>query len=175
MNREHRISHDALYNLYQLCFQLKFPNRRGDSKDFISHITLHPRIVVQLMPYPLLESLQQLLNIQTEPTMLHYDTVFNVGDYYVSTLTFRHSLFVNDPIIPCGFLIHSRRYHSDHKEFMVAVREIVRPLYIKKVNLVSDREFKLDDILPVGTHLYCWNYFESDLHWYLKSTVHQKM
>ncbi len=125
--------------------------------------------MVQLLPYPLLESLQQLLNIQSEPALLHYDTVFNVGDYYVSTLSFRHNLFVGSPIIPCGFLIHSRRYHSDHKDFMIATTEIVRSLLTKQVNVVTDREFKFHDVFPVGSHLFCWNHFESDLHWYLKS------
>ena len=152
MNRELRLSHDALYNIYQLCYQLKFSNRKGVSKDFITHITLHPRIIIQLLPHPLLEALEQLVMINTEPTVLHYDTVFNIGDYYMSTLTFRHSLFDGNPIIPCGFLIHSRRYHCDHKAFIEAITNIVHPLTTRRVNIVTDREFSFANCFPVGTH-----------------------
>ena len=167
-SRQLRISHDALFNLYQLSFQLSFPNRRGDSKDFISYISIHPRILVHLLPHPVLESLGQLVKIQNKPTLLHYDTAFNVGDYYVSILSFRHSLFLEEPIIPCGFLLHSRRYQSDHKDFIEAITAIVRSLQAKRVNLVSDREFKFGDLFPVGSHLHCWNHFISDVRWYLR-------
>ena len=74
-------------------------NRKGEPKDFITHITLHPRILVHLMPYPLLDSLDHLLNVSSEPVVLHYDTVFNMGDYYMSTLTYRQELFVGNPIL----------------------------------------------------------------------------
>ena len=166
-SRQLRISHDALFNLYQLSFQLSFPNRRGDSKDFISYISIHPRILVHLLPHPVLESLEQLVKIQNKPTLLHYDTAFNVGDYYVSILSFRHSLFREEPIIPC-FLLHSRRYQSEHKDFIEAITAIVRSLQTKHVNLVSDREFKFGDLFPVGSHLHCWNHFISDVRWYLR-------
>ena len=66
--RELRLSHDALYNIYQLSFQLKFSNRKGVPIDFVAHIMLHPRIIIQLLPHPLLETLEQLLMINTEPT-----------------------------------------------------------------------------------------------------------
>lgn len=46
---QQRISHDALFNLYQLCFNLKFPDRR-EAKDFVSYLALHPRILVHLLP-----------------------------------------------------------------------------------------------------------------------------
>ena len=39
----------------------------------------------------------------------------------------------------------------------------------KRVNLITDREFKFSGIFPVGTHLYCWNHTENDLHWHLKT------
>ena len=36
-NRQFRISHDALYNTYQLCFQLQFKDRKGQPQDFLRH------------------------------------------------------------------------------------------------------------------------------------------
>ena len=169
INKEFRISHDALFNLYELCFQLRLTDQKGDPKDFITHITLHPRIVVHLMSSPLLDSLKLIVNVSSDPVLLHYDTVFNMGDYYMSTLTFRQALFVGNPVIPCAFLIHSRRYHSDHKLFLDAVTQLVPSLLSKKVALVTDREFKFSDMFPVGFHLFCWNHMENDLHWYLRN------
>ena len=121
------------------------------------------------MPHPLLEALEHLLMIDSEPTILHYDTVFNIGDYYLSTVTFRHSLYNENPIIPCGFLIHSRRYHCDHKTFIEAITSVVHPLTTRHVNIVTDREFNFADSFPVGTHLYCWNHLINDLRWHLRN------
>ena len=124
---------------------------------------------MQLWAHPLLGSLEFLLNICSKPVVLHYDTVFNVGDYYLSTLTFNNSLFVGEPIIPCAYLVHSRRYHSDHKAFLSDIVDNVPGLKTKEVNIITDREFKFADVFPVGNHLFCWNHIQNDVHWYLKN------
>jgi len=124
INREQRISHDSLYNLYELSYQLKFKNRKGDSENFIKYIAIHPRILIHLFSSPLLECLHYLVSISSTPVALHYDTVFNMGDYYMSTITFQHHLFNGNPIIPCGFFIHSRRFHDDHKLFMLKLCQV---------------------------------------------------
>lgn len=120
------------------------------------------------MPIPLMEALEQYLKISHNPVLPHYDTIFNAGDYYLSTLTFRYGVFKGDPIIPCGFLIHSCRFHSDHKSFLRSVTELIHPLLVKQVNIITDQEFVIGDIFTVGMQLYCWNHFECDLLWYLK-------
>ena len=116
--REQRISHDSFFNVYQLCFQLLMKNRKGDKIDFIRHLSLHPTILVHMVPQPLLDSLELLLRVSSDPVILHYDTVFNIGDYYLSTLLFRHTMFCNNPLIPIGFFLHSRRFHDDHEKFL---------------------------------------------------------
>ena len=63
-------------------------------------------------------------------------------DYYLSTLTFNNSLFVGETIIPCAYLVHSRRYHSDHKAFLSDIVDNVPGLKTKEVNIITDREFK---------------------------------
>ena len=73
-----------------------------------------PRIILNLIPHSIIDSLDTLLKASSVPVTFHYDTVFNVGDFYLSSLTFRHSLFENEPIIPCAFLVHSRRLQKDH-------------------------------------------------------------
>ena len=86
----------------------------------------------------------------------------------MSTLTFRHSLFDGNPIIACGFLIHSRQYYCDHKAFIESIISTVHPLTTRQVNIVTDREFNFIDCFPVGTHLYCWNHLTTDLRWHLR-------
>ena len=80
-------------------------------------------------------------------------------------------MFREEPIVPCAFLLHSRRYQSDHKDFIEGITAIVHPLQTKHVNLVSDREFKFAGLFPVGSHLHCWNHFISDIRWYLRSNT----
>ena len=64
----------------------------------------------------------------------------------MSTLTFRHGLFIGNPIIPCSFFIHSKLYHIDHREFLDAITETTTALLTKRVNLITDREFKFSGI-----------------------------
>ena len=35
------LTHDAIYNTYQLCYQLMMSNMKGDPIDFIRHVTLN--------------------------------------------------------------------------------------------------------------------------------------
>ena len=53
-----------------------------------------------MIQQPLLDNLEMLLKVSSSPVTLHYDTVFNVGDFYLSTLVFRNSMFKKDPITP---------------------------------------------------------------------------
>ena len=43
-SRHFRISHDAVYNTYQLCFQLQFNNRKGEPTDFLQHLQVYPTV-----------------------------------------------------------------------------------------------------------------------------------
>lgn len=97
--REARLSHDAMFNTYQLSFQLFMNNRKGEPKDFIRYFSVHPTVIVHLFAQPLLEALEILLKISPEAVVLHYDTVFNMGDFYLSTILFRHALFEANPIV----------------------------------------------------------------------------
>lgn len=169
MKRDHRLSHDSIYNLYELAYQLKCNNKTGDAVDFVKLITLYPRLVVHLLAAPLLDSLKHLLNVSSSTVSLHYDTVFSMGDYYMSTITFQHSLFEGNPIIPCGFFIHSRRFLIDHKAFVEAFIDSIPPLSTKGINIITDQEFKFTDLFPVGKHLFCWNHMLYDLKWHLRN------
>ena len=168
INRQHRMSHDALYNMHELHGQLVQTDSKGNSNSFITYLISIPRIVVHLLPHTLLLSLETLLKLHSSPVTLHYDTVFNVGDFYLSTLTYRHSLFEGDPIVPCGYLLHTRRLQVDHHFFLETITKVVSQLLTKKVNIVTDREFNVAGIFPCGSHLHCWNHYVRDIQWHLK-------
>ena len=84
------------------------------------------------------------------------------------TLSFRHGLFVREPIVPLAFFIHSRRYHGDHLDFIHLISNSLPSLLTKQVNIVTDREFQLNSVSPLANHLFCWSHLETDLRWYLK-------
>ena len=91
LNRQIRISHDAMFNTYQLCFQLQFNDRRGVPQDFTRQFQVFPTVIVRTSnpSTTSIESLETLLKVSIGPVILHYDTVFNMGDFYLSTLVFR--------------------------------------------------------------------------------------
>lgn len=98
--RDLRVSHDSFFNTYRFCFQLYMNKRKGEKEEFIRHFSIHPTILVHLIPQSLLDSLELVLKISLDKVVLHYDTVFNIGDYYLSMLMFRHSLFKHNPVVP---------------------------------------------------------------------------
>ena len=44
--------------------------------------------------------------------LLLYDMTFQLGDFYVSTLAFTHTLFKEAPVIPVCFLMHERKFEA---------------------------------------------------------------
>ena len=168
VDRQNRLSHDAIFNTYHLCYQLKMKNRKGEPQDFISGLSIYPNVVVQMSAQPLMESLESLMRLSSGTVTLHYDTVFNMGDFYLFTLLFRHSVFKGQPVVPFAFLVHTRRFIDDHVRFMETIRRSSPCLTSKKMVIVTDREFDFLSVFPLSQHVFCWNHLERDLHFYLK-------
>ena len=168
VDRQNRLSHDALFNTYHLCYQLKMKNRKGDPQDFITRLSVYPNVIVRMSAQPLMDSLESLMRLSSESVTLHYDTVFNMGDFYLSTLLFRHSVFKSCPVVPVAFLVHTRRFIDDHTRFMEAIRQSSPFLASKKIIIVTDREFDFSSVFPLSQYAFCWNHLERDLHFYLK-------
>lgn len=145
-SRQIRLSHDAIFNTYQLCFQLTLNNKKGEPISFLQYFSVHPTILLHLIAQPLADALDVLLRASSKPVILHYDTVFNMGDFYLSTLVFRHNMFQKSPVIPIAFIIHSCQFQEDHLKFLAAIRKRVNLLSSKRIVVVSDREFDFSDI-----------------------------
>ncbi len=65
----------------------------------------------------IMDHLKIASDLNDDPVIFHYDTTFNMGDYWVSPLIFRNSVMDGDPLIPLAFLIHTRKRQKDHREF----------------------------------------------------------
>ena len=101
MLKRHRLSHDALYNLHELA---------TDMPDFVHVIRTHPDLVCICAHKALLEELDRVLLVESSsPQLLSYDTTFQLGDFYISTLTFRRTLFEEAPVIPAAFILHEKK------------------------------------------------------------------
>jgi hypothetical protein len=84
----------------------------------------------------------QLLGREDLPYQcLSYDTTFDMGDFYLSVLTFRQTEFEETPVVPLLFMIHERRLESVHdfffKRLVVLIPEITR---CKRLVIVLDEE-----------------------------------
>jgi len=141
---------------------------------FYLYLQIFPTVVIPLIPQPLLENLDMLLRVSSTPVTLHYDTIFNMGDFYLSTLVFHNSIFEKNPITPVAYFVYSRRYQHDHIKFMQILRQSLPLLDAKKILIVTYCEFDFSDIFPQCLNAYCWNHLECDLHFYLKNSANCK-
>ena len=155
MRQRFRLTHDALYNLHELAY---------DFDGFVLKITTYPDLVVMCAMKSMVVEMEGVLQSNATSQLLSYDTTFQLGDFYVSTLLFRNTFFTSCPVMPAFFLIHERKFKSVHSEFMKTVGDMVPTLCIGpgKVPLVSDCEEGIcqavDIHLPNVVRLRCWNH-----------------
>ena len=114
-----------------------------------------------------------------EPLVLGYDTTYKYGEFFVSTLNYRHPLMENvkehtshtnhEPIIPLAFFIHERRHITDHKQAFDHMQAVLQtatkdmtPSFdtVPKVFL-ADREFK-STYWQNTKILYCWKHIQDN-------------
>ena len=160
--QKHHISHDALYNLHEMAV---------DMPDFIHTIHTHPDLVCVCGQRALLEELVLLLN-SPSGQLLSYD-IFQLGDFYVSVLCFRHTLFKEAPVIPAAFLVHERKFEEHHKELFSVCTKLVRSLNHTTCPMVTDEEVAIVNavaqVIPQVPQLRCWNHiFRAVMAWLRK-------
>ena len=91
-----RLTKDAMYNLCEIAY--KAPH-------FVKRIATFPDVQVICMDNWMAAEFNKLLQ-ECSPSMMTYDTTFQLGNFYVSPLLFHHTLLDGSPVIPLGFLIH---------------------------------------------------------------------
>lgn len=164
--QNNRLSHDALFNLHEIAYDLGW---------FVKKINTYPDLLVILGDDRMLNLLNNLIQVDSKlPQLLSYDTTFQLGDFYLSPLLFRHTLFSESPVIPAIFLLHERKFQKVHEEFMKYIADAVPKLVNGEITvpLVIDDEVGL--FKAVGKHLtcvkrvMCWNHTINSVKVWLK-------
>ena len=108
------------------------------------------------------EELDDVLLLKNETQLLSYDTTFELGDFYVPILIFRHMLFKEQPCIPCAFLIHERKLTETHEDLFDVLSRQVKSITKLSIPLVTDGEKALinsiESKLPIIILVRCWNH-----------------
>lgn len=96
--------------------------------------------------------------------VLYYDTTFNMGDFYVSSLLYRSSVFEGAPVMPLLLLVHERRMTESHELLFKWFRKLTG---VTKAVCVVDREASITNaissVLPDTRIVYCWNHILGDI------------
>jgi len=158
-----RLTRDALYNLHELALD----------GNFVHKITTFPDVEVFLYNPDTLSHFQEILRISHDlPTMqLSYDTTFNLGDFYISILLFRYTIFQESPVVPLAYMIHERKYTSTHTAFFQYLQSICPEIdSAQKVIMITDSETAIrQGILNAFPNLkvfLCWNHlFQNCKRW----------
>ena len=142
------LTHDALYNLHELSYDLD---------GFVKVIGTYPDLVVICGLGELINEANLVLQMDSEcPQLLSYDTTFQLGDFYLSPLLFRHTLFSNSPVIPVLFLIHEWKFQSVHEKFMQCLVDLLPSLVNGRLNvpLVTDEEIGINMVVFVMCYIH---------------------
>ena len=69
--------------------------------------------------------------------VVYYDTTFCMGDFYVSALLYRSTVFVGHPVMPLMLMLHERRMTDSHALMFNWFSKLSSMI---KIVCVSDRE-----------------------------------
>jgi hypothetical protein len=132
--QKNRLTHDAIYNLHELSYDLG---------SFVRIIKTYPDLMIICGLDKIVEDLNMVLKVDSDlPQLLSYDTTFQLGDFFVSPLLYRQVIFTKSPVIPALFLVHERKFQGVHEQFMHQVSQLLPYLVKGKkvVPLVTDEE-----------------------------------
>lgn len=110
----------------------------------------------------MIEDFKKLLRRDDLETLcISYDTTFDMGDFYLSVLTYRQTEFEETPVIPLIFMIHEKKFESIHDFFFQRLTELVPELSSSShVVIVSDEETSIVNSikkhLPDVPRFRCW-------------------
>lgn len=151
--KEKRISSDAIYNLHELAYSVP---------GFVRKIVTYPNLICVCGLEEIVEEMNRILLLNENGQLLSYDTTFQMGDFYVSSLIFRHLLFEQQPCIPVLFLIHERKFTETHKELFHLSGELIPLMKKLSLPLATDREkaivTAIKHELPNINLVHCWNH-----------------
>ncbi|KAJ8359372.1 hypothetical protein SKAU_G00158970 [Synaphobranchus kaupii] len=132
---------------------------------FIREMTIYPNMVTVAALPEMVEEFKKLLLLLPQshpPQMLYYDTTFNMGDFYISTLLFSHGAFQERPTTPLAVMAHQTKDQKSHEAFFLQILHMLPELTSKRIVICTDREAAIENaiekVLPTVPIVNCWNH-----------------
>jgi len=105
-----------------------------------------------------------------KPSLLSYDTTFNLGDFYVSVLVAQFEIFQEKPTLPIAFLIHDRKFENTHNVFFLCLKKLLKNS--GPFSIVTDGEAAvtsaIQNCFKHWNLVSCWNHILIDVEVWLK-------
>ena len=159
---EIRLTRDAIYNTHELAYE----------GGFIHFLSTYPDLCVVAGEVEMIQELNSVIQLKDEDLLLSYDTTFNLGEFYVSPLVFKHVVFTDNPLVAGLFLIHERKLSETHEHFFKILSSLVKPL--KGVPIVTDMESAIVKAIRENTTLKqigCWRHLRQDVQRWLTDNL----
>ena len=139
--------------------------------NYIKDLYLIPSLNVTLINDTLLKILKEVID-KCHITILSYDTTYNMGDFYVSTIVARHPMFEENPAYPVACLLHHKRDALSHAVLLNRIKSSLPHLNSMKVVFVTDREggiiSAVSTVFDNAHKVVCWNHIKQDVKIWLK-------
>jgi len=157
--RKSELNADSFMVLHELAYVIP---------QFIWQITTYPDLTVFFgLPqfFSLLDSCYSIL--------LSYDTTFQLGDFYVTTLVIQNGLFEERPIFPIAFMLHERKFQKLHEDFCTCLSKMLpSACQGQPINICTDGESACSNAIqkafPHWNLVSCWNHILLDVEYWLK-------
>ena len=140
--QQSRILHDSLFNIHEIAYEIK---------DFVWKITTYPDLVCIFGMRRLLDELEEVLYLRCEGQLLSYYTTFQLGDFYLSTLLFRHVIFTQKPCIHIDFV------QMQQTLLPSITKSTSTPFFTDRETSIASATEKLSDMLHriLLSHVHC--------------------
>lgn len=126
----------------------------------------------------LIKDFEKVISLENKEQLLSYDTTFQLGNFYVSVLLYRHVIFHKNPIIPVLFLIHERKLSGHHEILFRTLRGFVNFPRTRKIPIITDGEAGIIKAISTTESLVdlrCWNHLFQDIKcWLIDHGVERK-
>ena len=129
---------------------------------FIREIITFPDLICVVGSTYRLNEAKRLINEKN--IVLSYDTTFSVGQCYISPLLFKHTDYIEEPVMAVLFLIHERKLTSNHSCLFRVMHEHCGNL--QDIPCLIDMELGIRNAITQETKLKivgCWRHLRKDI------------
>ena len=149
-----RLTRDAIYNAHELAYE----------GNFVQYMSTYPDLCVVVADNEMIDELNTVVKLKDSEFLLSYDTTFSLGEFYVSPLVFKHTMFENNPIVAGMFMIHERKLQDTHDTLFRRLNLLVKNL--KGMPIVTDMESAIVRSIREQTSLTqlgCWRHLRQNV------------